>query len=264
MNSGEAMGLLWRAWWIICVCSVVTLAQGQDVQPKFDAPEEYSVAVSFFAPVFIPKFLQDEYRLKEYICSEEFASFRLAYGDLNAVDAIFDRAMKLSWNNVYEGLLLSFLCTLEHRNFGVKLPLLGPLVWLPLTSEFQDEFRHRVNALPVRIYDDTPPGMHGDRDKLQHFFGSAFVTYMTESREAAERMGTFIEWGEDRFVVDGSLDQRDLRANVQGQNFGNWLLNDASVLPSRFLGKSAQTTTDKRGCMPDELQKSVSVFLEAR
>jgi hypothetical protein len=241
---------------------VVAPAQGQDAQPTFDAPEEYPVAVSFFAPFFIPKIFQDEYRLKEYICSEEFASFRRTYGDLNAVDAIFDRALKLSWNNVYEALLLSLVCTLEHRNFGLRLPVIGPLVWLPLTSEFPDAFLYRVSALPVRIYEDTPPGANGDRDKLQHFFGSALVAYLTESREGAQRVGTFVEWGEDRFVVDGSLDQRDLRANVQGQDFGMWLLSDTNVRPSRFLKKKAGL--EGRACVPDGVQNSVSVFLEAR
>jgi hypothetical protein len=258
------MGLLRQVCWILSVWSSLALAQDRKLQPKFDPPKEYAPAVSFFAPLFFPKILQDEYRLKEYICSEEFASFRHTYGDLNAVDAIFDRAMKLSWNNIYEALLLSFVCTLEHRNFGVKLPLFGPLIWVPLTSEFQDEFDRRVSALPTMIYDDTPPGIAGDRDKLQHFFGSAFLSHGTESRDATQRVGMFIEWGEDKFVVDGSLDQRDIRANVQGQSFGLWLLGDMSVLPSKFLVKKTQADWGERGCVPGELQNSESVFLEAR
>ena len=251
-------------WWVGAFFSAVAFGQSNDQQRMFDPPEEYPVAVSFFAPLFFPKILQDEYRLKEYICSDEFATFRRTYGDLNAVDAIFNRALKLSWNNVYEALLLSFVCTIEHRNFGVRLPLIGPLLWVPLTSEFPDEFQQRVRALPSKLFNDTPTGFAGDRDKLQHFFGSALITYMFESRDASQRVGMFVEWGEGKFVVEGSLDQRDIRANVQGQEFGNRLLSDASVLPSGFLGKQKPVPSGERGCVPDELQDTVSANAEDR
>ena len=256
---------LWCCVWLVgSVFSESACAQGAEGKPVFDPPSEFPVAVSFFAPLFFPKILQDEFRLKEYICSDEFVSFRRVYGDLNAVDAIFDRAMKLSWNNVYESLLISFVCTLEHRNFGVKLPLLGPLLWVPLTSEFPDEFHRRVHALPSRLYDDTPPGAGGDRDKLQHFFGSALITYTFESRDIAQRIGMFVEWGEDKFVVEGSLDQRDIRANMQGQRFGAWLLGDESVMPSRFLGRREPMSAGQRGCLPGEVENSIGAIMEER
>ncbi len=251
----------------MCVLFLVSTnahAQDSSESPLFDAPAQYPEALSFFAPLFIPKLLQDEYRLKEYICSEEFASFKTMHGDLLAVDALFNRALSLSWNNVYEALLLSFICTVEHRNFGVKLPLIGPLLWVPLTSEFPDEFQQRVGALPSKLYADTPSGIGGDRDKLQHFFGSAFLTYTFESPETASRIGMFVEWGEDKFVVQGALDQRDIRSNVQGQKFGAWLLSGASVLPSGFLGKTEKAPAVERGCVPGELQDVFGSFMEER
>jgi hypothetical protein len=250
--------------WAGIVFTTFVSGQGNDRHPVFDPPEEYPLAVNFFAPLFFPKILQDEFRLKEYICSNEFTEFRRVYGDLHAVDAIFDRAMKVSWNNVYEALLLSFVCTIEHRNFGVKLPLIGPLLWVPLTSEFPDEFQHRVRALPSRLFSDTPLGFAGDRDKLQHFFGSAFITYTFESREASQRIGMFVEWGEDKFVVEGSLDERDIRANVQGQEFGSRLLDDASLLPSGFLGKQELMPSAGSRCVPEELLDTVSTNVEDR
>jgi hypothetical protein len=238
-------------------------AQRDAGRPVLDQPAEFSVAIRFFAPLFLPKILQDEYRLKEYIWSDELASVRRSSGDLAAVDAMFDRAMNLSWHNVYEALLLSLVCTMEHRNFGVKLPLLGTLLWIPLTSEFPDEFQQRVGALPSRLYDDTPPDAAGDRDKLQHFFGSALITYLFESRDAAERVGAFVEWGEDKFVVGGSLDLRDIRANVQGQMFGTGLLSDPSVLPSLFFRRHEQLSWE-RGCVPLGEHTSVNATVEER
>jgi hypothetical protein len=212
-------------------------AQGTFPVATFDPPDAIPEALSFFAPIFIPKIFQDEYRLKEYICGEEFARFRGVYGDLQAVDAIFDRALHLCWNNTGEALLICLLCTMDHRSFGVRLPVVGDLIWLPLTSEFPDEFQVRVKALPTQLYPDTPPGKAGDRDKLQHFFGSAYLALLTESSDAAERTGEFVEWGEEEFIVGGVNDWRDLRADWQGGRFGIGLMRNIELRPSSFFSR---------------------------
>lgn len=191
--------------------------------------------VTVLFPLLLPKVVADATQLKDYIRSEEFSLVRRYSGDLSAVDRLFDRARELSWGNEYEALLLATVATFDHRRFGVSLPLLGPMLWFPLTAEFTDDYHARVNSLPAKLYCDTPRGISGDRDKLQHFFGSALITYFLESNEAANRVGDFIEWGEDRFIVDGVSDERDRRANRQGQHFGLRLLADSDVRPSEFL-----------------------------
>jgi hypothetical protein len=215
--------------------------------------------VSFFAPFFLPKLVQDGYLLKEYVRSEEFAGVRQRAGDASVVDAFFAKALALSWNNTYEALLISFIATMDHRNFGVRLPIMGPLIWVPLTSEFPEDFDSRVAALPGNLYPDSPGGHGGDRDKLQHFFGSAFLSHVCESAEPAGRMGELIEAGEELFVVDGALDERDRRANEQGQSFGLGLLRDKSLRPSRFLSfvladrevpDVRQDRISRTGCVP--------------
>ena len=211
------------------------IAQKESPVASFEPPDAIPEALSFFAPFFIPKILQDEYRLKEYILSREFAQFRQVYGDVQSVDAIFDRALHLCWNNTGEALLICLLSTMDHRRVGVDLPHVGDLLWLPLTSEFPDEFRTRLDALPTKLYPDTPPGAAGDRDKLQHFFGGAYVALLSESAEAAERTGEFVEWGEEQFIVGGVNDWRDLRADRQGGLFGIGLLSNIELRPSSFL-----------------------------
>lgn len=222
---------------IVCAMVLCSLASGstfsQATSSDSDLESSIRVAVRFFAPFVFPKIIQDGCRLKEFIVSDELAEIRRQRGDASAVDAIFDRAVDLSWGNHYEALLIAFVATMDHRRFGMKLPLFGPLLWAPLTSEFPDEFQQRLQSLPSRIYSDTPPA--GDRDKLQHFFGAAFLTYTFESPEVAERFGTFVELGEDAFIVDGALDERDFRANIQGGQFGLRLLEDESARPSMFL-----------------------------
>ena len=215
------------------------------------------VAISFFAPLFFPKIIQDGYRLKDYVASEEFAQVRRSRGDASAVDALFERALTLSWDNYYEALLISFVATMDHRQFGVRIPVLGPLLWAPLTSEFPEEFEERVRALPSQLYADTPSDASGDRDKLQHFFGAAFLAFVFESSEVAERFGTFVELGEEAFIVDGVLDARDFRANRQGTEFGLRLLEEQSTRPSSFLkpatrSQVSSTATERMPCGMEE------------
>ncbi len=203
--------------------------------PAFAPRASVPKVLQLLGGLFFPKLVQDVSQLKAYLTSDAYALLRRHYGDPYAMDALFDRAMTLSWGNAYEALFISLLSTLEHRRVTFDLPLLGSILSFPLTSEFEDEFRVRVDALPGRLYPDSPDGSFQDKDKLQHFFGSALLVYLSESRDASERMGEFIERGERQFVPDRGIDERDVRANRQGQLFGLALLQDQSVLPSHYL-----------------------------
>ncbi len=200
--------------------------------------EAVPAVVSFFAPLILPiKIIQDESQLRDYVAGDEFAHVLRVAGDRVAVDFIFRRALQLSWNNTGEALLISMLATFEHRMLGIRLPVIGFQLWLPLTGEFEEDFVRRVRALPSRLYPDSP--REGDRDKLQHFFGSAMLTVMLESSSEADEIGLFVEEEEESFVVGGVNDVRDLRANREGQRFGQALIHSVHALPSSYL--AAQT-----------------------
>lgn len=217
-------------------------SSGQGEQPVFPPASDVPEAVSFFAAFIFPKILQDEYQLRQYIKSEEFSSFRASYGDVHSVDAIFDEALRLSWGNVYEALFISLLATMEHRRVDVRIPVIGVVVPLPLTSEFEDEFEDRVKYLPTKLYPDSPPTEYGDKDKLQHFFGSALATYVSESTESADALGNFIESKESAYVPGEVVDTRDIRTNRQGQAFAFALFSNKQVRPSMFILRSWQGT----------------------
>jgi hypothetical protein len=187
---------------------------------------------SALSVILIPKIFADVTSLRDYIRSEEFALLRMERGDLRAVDAIFEEASRLCWGNRGEALYVTAMATMDHRKVGVRVPELGPFLWFPLTSEFEDDFADRVARLPSALYPDSPPGPAGDRDKLQHFFGSAFLTFLSGSIETADEAGRFVEWGEGAFIVDGLADNRDFRADRHGQDFGLRLQSDPSALPS--------------------------------
>jgi hypothetical protein len=198
-----------------------------------DSVEQVNPLLESAAMFLLPKILQDGFLLKEYVRSEEFRAVRRRCGDAVAVDVLFRRALRASWNNPYATLVIMTVAILDHSKLGIVLPVLGPLIWFPLTSEFSDEFAARHAALPSRMFPDAPAW--GDKDKLQHFFGSALLVIVTGSAAAVDRTGEFIEWGEDRFVVGGTVEERDLESNRRGAMFGLRFLSDRSVLPSVFM-----------------------------
>ncbi|HLF15196.1 MAG TPA: hypothetical protein VI932_09950 [Bacteroidota bacterium] len=196
---------------------------------RFDDPGPFEALFTWYPPLFI----RNGIGLKDFIRSDAFAAFRKKAGDARAVDAIYVRAMSLTANNTAAALLLATVATLDHYTVGVRVPFLN--LFFPLSNESYGEYAARVRNLPADFYADTPPGDRGDRDKLQHFFGSAFIAMTFESRGAARRVGDFIEFGEDAVIVDGMPDSRDARANWNGSEFGIALLADNRRYPSGFF-----------------------------
>ncbi|MGA2625046.1 MAG: hypothetical protein ABSF91_14400 [Bacteroidota bacterium] len=215
---------------------------------QFEESSPFSCLAEYFPPLFIEHGIE----LKSFIRSTTFKKLRQRFGDARSVDAIYVRSMSLTNNNTALALLLASLATFDHRVIGLKVPLLRIL--LPLSDESEEDFSRRVNSLPSRLYQDTPHDASGDRDKLQHFFGSAFLAFITESRNPAERFGTFIEEGEDLFIVGGVNDERDMRANHQGQEFGLAVLNNNHHFPSEYLRIEVANKATAGACraLPDE------------
>ena len=211
-------------------------AQSDSLSDSLDAyfHLEDSSPLSCLTTWFPPLFIQHGLEMKSFIRSGTFAKIRRAYGDVRALDAIFVRSMQLTNNNTALALLIASLATFDHRDISFKVPVFA--LALPLSDESWEDFSARVKNLPARLYDDTPAGAAGDRDKLQHFLGSAFLAFAFESNDASMRVGEFVEQGEGAFIVGGADDDRDRRADRQGQAFGAALLDDIRRLPSEFIG----------------------------
>ena len=190
---------------------------------------------SFFdSSSLLPELFQHQVHLKEFIRDPQFFRLRRKFGDTLAVDAIYDRAMLLSDGNVKEALWLSLFAVMDHQSIGLKIPFLGT-IRIPLTFESDSVFKSRRTNLPKRVLDDL--NRTTDKDKLQHFFGSAFLAYETNSNALVEWIGDLLELGEDKFVIGGNEDPRDKMANAKGREFGLRLLKDETVLPSDILWK---------------------------
>lgn len=186
----------------------------------------------FLSETFTPKLILDTRRIRDYIRDPRFKELTFRCGDLRAVDGIYLKALKIADYNVSRALFLSLMGTLEHENVEFKMPVVGAFD-VPLTFEDDSLFSARTKNLPSKIYPDTPP--EGDRDKLQHFFASAYLSYVSESPELAKESGNLVEWGEARFVVGGADDPRDKRSNKHGDAFGRDLAVVKTLLPSDYL-----------------------------
>jgi len=209
-------------------------AQARDVDSTYRAyfTFEDAAPLSCLLTYFPPLLIQHGIELKTFLRSKTFRHIRERFGDLRALDAIYVRSMQLTDNNTAIALLLSAIASFDHRVVGLKVPVLQ--LYFPLSNESAAEFDRRVDNLPRNLYKDTPP--EGDHDKLEHFFGSAFLTVAFETEDGADRVGIFVEKGEDAFIVGGVADARDLRADRDGQRFGVALLENNRRMPSEFLG----------------------------
>lgn len=202
---------------------------------EFDNEDSGSFSIAgFFGNALTPQLIRDTREIRRYVRDQRFAELLRRCGDLRAVDGIYQKALRVAEFNIARALFLSMMACLEHQNVQVEVPIVG-IVGLPLTFEEDSLFLARKANLPSRFYDDSPGSGHGDRDKLQHFFGSAYISYVSGSPELARATGNAIEWGEAKMVVGGADDPRDRRANKQGETFGHDLLYVNSLLPSDYL-----------------------------
>lgn len=199
----------------------------------FDEQEAHGFSIGrFLTETFTPKLILDTKRIRSYIRDPRFKELTNSCGDLRAVDGIYLKALKISEYNISRALFLSLMGSLEHEDIEFKIPILGALP-VPLSFEEDSLFAARKKNLPSNIYPDTPP--EGDKDKLQHFFASAYLAYVSESPELAKESGDLVEWGEAKFIVGGADDPRDKRANKHGDAFGRDLAVVRTLLPSDYL-----------------------------
>ncbi len=149
-------------------------------------------------------------------------------GDLDLVDVIYLRALHEAGGDHTLALFAATISVMEHRHIPLAIG-----IDVPLTLESQEEFDRRVARLPRVLFADRPEG--DDRDKLQHFFASAWLTLVLDDPSLADLGGLAIERGEGILLQGGEEDNRDIRANRLGQHFATLLLHRPHALPSTLF-----------------------------
>ncbi len=170
-----------------------------------------------------------------FIASDYFIKLKSANNDLALADSIFLRAVKFYDNDIDEALLaLTFACV-PYRKIPVVLPIIRVIVYYPLISADDSTYNLKNENLPRYFFYDTPNNNYGDKDKLAHFFGSAYISYSSNIFDLGDLIGYFVENFEETFKVQSSIDDRDLRTNKLGNIFGKTLKKNKNALPSQFL-----------------------------
>jgi hypothetical protein len=173
--------------------------------------------------------------ISEYIASEGFLEIRKISGDLAATDSIFLDALKFTNDNHSDALLALMFATVPYREVPIQIPLIKTMVFYPLTSADEETFLRKNENLPRYLFLDTPQNNYGDKDKLAHFFGSAFLSYESNIFDLGKLIGYFVEAFEENFKVQSSVDLRDLDVNDYGRLFGNLLKENNKLLPSQIF-----------------------------
>ena len=173
--------------------------------------------------------------ITDFICSPEFESLKQNNTDLELVDTLFYRALNFFDGDVSEACLCLTFSTIPFHNIKIKTPIIHNQFIIPLPSPGLKVFTKRTENLPKNLLIDSPKNDFGDKDKLAHFFGNAFIGNNFGWFNLSKFMGIFVENVEATLFVEGSYDRRDLMINRLGEFFGRMIKNKPDLKPSNVL-----------------------------
>lgn len=173
--------------------------------------------------------------LSNYILSEDFMKVRNQNNDLATIDSLYLKVLNNHNGDISEGLLTIAFATLAFQKLPVQVPILNFKIYLSLSHVDERKFQQKVESLPKNLFFNSPKTKFGDKDKLAHFFGSAYLANSFTIFNLSKFMGIFIELFEATFKVEGFLDYRDLVVNELGELYGNALIRNPDLLPSDIL-----------------------------
>ena len=173
--------------------------------------------------------------LSDFIASDYFIELKKDNSDLALVDSIYLRALEYYDYNYSEALLALTFTTIPYREVPLVIPFFKIKLFYPLISSDTVTFNLKNKNLPSKLFYDTPENDWGDRDKLAHFFGNAFIGYAENILDLADVFGYFVEGFEEDFKAQSKIDFRDMDVNWYGVLFGNLLEENKKILPSHIL-----------------------------
>lgn len=175
------------------------------------------------------------YHLSAYIASDNFNDLIQNKDHIGLIDSIYFQALDYFEKDISEALLaLTFVC-LPVRYLPLKIPIFQIELEIPLPGVEEPMLSKKNKNLPSRFLFDSPKSKFGDKDKLSHFFGNAFLAYNIRFINLARWASIYIELFESAFKVEGAVSLRDMQVNKLGELFGIQLSDKADLKPSSFF-----------------------------
>lgn len=172
--------------------------------------------------------------ISDYVASDYFHNLKTNQDDLKLVDSIYTKALEFFNYDYSETFLCLTFATLPY-NFIKSKFLFNTQLIIPLPSPSKKIFDKKVIQLPKKLFFDSPQNNFGDKDKLAHFFGSAFLRYNFGWFNLSKFMGIFVEQVEEKLFVNGSISGKDIVINHIGELFAETVKNNNKILPSDIL-----------------------------
>jgi hypothetical protein len=200
-----------------CLACLAVRAHAQPAETNriLDAAREQSKhSILFPISLLVPDGIREGYGMRDFIASPEFGAFDSANRPEDVFDEIYYTAVAYAHGDPSDALLAAAFGVIEHEY--IPIDFFGSELRVALTSESHARFAERWSHLPSHLYHTQ----EDDRDKLQHFFASAWLKELLGMDWLAKLAGKLVEVGESLFLVGGFEDPRDLHANHDGIRFG--------------------------------------------
>ena len=173
--------------------------------------------------------------ISDFIASDYFLQLKENNSDLNLVDSVYFRTLKFSNDDIDEALLGLTFAAIPYREVPIVIPLINSTIYYPLISASDSISKLKDQHLPSALFYDSPDNNYGDKDKLAHFFGNAFIGYSGNILDLATVFGYFVEAFEEDFKAQSQVDFRDIDVNWYGVLFGDMLETNKNIFPSQVI-----------------------------
>ncbi len=199
---------------LLSSCSIATsVDRDSGTSPLLGEDREARHSILFPFSLFVPEGIRLGSDMRDFIESPEFGRFDSSAPPEAVFNEIYFEALTLAHGNLADGLLAASFGSFEHE--FIPLTFFGAEINLPLTTASHSRFLLRVSHLPEHLY-HIP---EGDRDKIQHFFASAWLKSIFGMDWLVHLAGEGVEEGESLFVIGDARDPRDIHANGDGLRF---------------------------------------------
>ncbi len=208
-------------------CAVSSINNTGTSLTAADREARHSIPLPF--SLFVPEGIRMGSDMRDFIESNAFGAFDSIVTPEDAFNEIYFEALTMAHGNLSDALLGAAFGSFDHEY--IPLTFFGAEVDLPLTGEDHSRYLRRVSHLPAHLY-HTP---EGDRDKLQHFFASAWLKSIFGMDWLVHLAGEAVEEGESLFVIGDQRDPRDIHANGDGLGFEMQAEKNLQRVPSASL-----------------------------